>query len=514
MRLIARAPHSARQSPPRVGTDLAAQENDRRPQRGRLFRVRGVTWFVSDILPPERANRNGRWSVLTQVAQWDVWRLPLRALAWVLVTELSVLAWGMSAALADHVSMGALLRFGVLLACTLGHLIGTREPEERRRYADRRTEHVDLTSIWLFTAALALPVSLVLVLIVTVRAQRYLIARKAWHRFLFTSSAITASALGVHEVAALTSLGTWLSGTGPSPHHSVTTTAILAAALAAAVAVYFLLQALLVGGVRAMTTTNWSWSTLLGDRDTNLSILATLGLAVLAAVAQAYLLPLDLVIVPVVLRSTRVEQALRHATAERDHDALTGLPNRRGFYPEAAMHLIDDQMAERETALLFLDLDHFKQWNSRLGHIGADEVLKAVAKVLRTHTRQGDVLCRWGGEEMAAMLPATGPAQALEIAERIRISVSELRLTIRRPVGDKPIQLNHDGVPGCTISIGIATAPDHGTDIDALQETADQALYKAKDRGRNQVVLSCLHSERLHADQTRVADIQRVAGLR
>jgi diguanylate cyclase (GGDEF)-like protein len=192
-----------------------------------------------------------------------------------------------------------------------------------------------------------------------------------------------------------------------------------------------------------------------------------------------------------------MEQQLKEARANEQsaktdslHDALTGLLNRRGFNTDATMALLSDQREGQETALLFCDLDHFKLWNDQLGHIGGDEVLKSVASVLPSHTRLGDVLCRWGGEELAVVLRNTGQAEARAIAERIRVSVANLEVTIRRPAGGKLIRLNSDGWPGCTISIGIAVAPEHGTELADLCELADQALRQAKDSGRNQVVLA------------------------
>jgi diguanylate cyclase (GGDEF)-like protein len=489
----------AQPSPPRVGTDPTTRPMSDRSEGNRLPRVlRGITWCLVGHSVYRHAAKWYRPGVVgRRIARWELWNLPRQTLAWLLATELGVLVWAVAAAATDRVTGGSLVRFGVLLLCALAYLVATREFEERRRHADLRTEHVDQTLIWLFTAALALPVPLILVLVGVVRVFRYRIARKPWHRFLFTTSAIEASALGVHAIAAHTPLGAMFSGAGLPVHAPPATIATVVAGLAAAVAVYFLAQAVLIGVIRGLTTGRWSLTDLLGDRATNLFLLGTLGCAVLAALAQATVLPLELVMVPVAIRSTTVEQALRHRDVENarlavdaGHDPLTGLPNRRYFDPEAALHLVKDANAGRPTALLFADLDHFKAWNTRLGHIGGDELLKAVATILRAHTRLGDVPCRWGGEEMAVMLPGTDAREAVRIAERIRLAVHDLRLTIALPAGGKPVQLNENGIPGLTVSIGVAVAPDHGTDLELLEQRADQALDHAKATGRNLVVIA------------------------
>lgn len=515
MRLKARGLHGeqrARHSPPRVGSDPASADNGR-SEGGRQPRVHWITWFVSRIVYRCGAERNVRGSTPRVIARWALWTQPLQAVIWLMVMDTAVLIWAVAGALADGVSRGSLLRFVVLLVCASAHVFGTREPEERRRYADRGTEHVDQTSIWLFTAALALPVSLVLALVLAVRAQRYLIARKPWHTFVFTSAAITASALAVHEVAILTPLGGWFSMFMRAGHQSAEAMAIALGGLAGAVAVYFAAQALLVGTARGLITGRWSLPDLLGDTDTNLFILATLGLAVVAAVVLAFLPLLELAMLPVALRATHVEQGLRQKTADNDkllvdafHDHLTTLLNRRGFDPEANMYLTDDQVEGRPSAVVFVDIDHFKAWNDRLGHIGGDVLLKAVASVMRRNTRDKDVLCRWGGEEMVALLPATGRQEALDIAERIRAAVEDLQLTIGQPAGDKRVQLNHNGVPSCTVSLGVALSPEHGTDLDALKGAADRALYRAKSGGRNRVVLATESSHPESASVARTTD--------
>lgn len=425
---------------------------------------------------------------------WGLWRKPRWAIVWLLATDLLVAAWGATASSTGDEALGwpTALRFAMFAGCATAHLVGTREPEERRRDADRRGEHVDQTSIWFFGAALVLPVPLVLALVALVRVQRYLIARKPLHTFVFTSASIVAGALGVHALSAATPLQAWLTGERDIPRELGLDMLIAVGALSGAVAIYFLAQALLVGVARGLITGRWSLPDLLGDRRTNLFILTTLFMAVCAVVLQAFVVLLIVVMVPIAVRSTRVEQQLKQKTADANHDSKTELLNDRGFSPQAAVQLYGDQLAGRPSALLFCDIDLFKEWNDRLGHIGADHVLRALAKVLRTTVRDSDLVCRWGGEEFLVLLPGATAAEAVEIAERIRECFATMALTVKKPAGGQEVTLNPDerDGDGVTISIGIAVSPAHGTELEAIKEVANQAMKTAKAQGRNQVVLA------------------------
>ncbi len=154
-------------------------------------------------------------------------------------------------------------------------------------------------------------------------------------------------------------------------------------------------------------------------------------------------------------------------------DPLTGLSNRRNFG-----HIFEDELArisrkEADLSLIFLDLDHFKRVNDKHGHHVGDEVLKATAAHLHSCCRPYDTAARWGGEEFIILLPDTDEEQAAVFAERIRVTLHEgLSPIIPFPV---------------TISIGVAQYIP-GEPLEVLVERADQALYLAKQNGRNQVL--------------------------
>lgn len=155
-------------------------------------------------------------------------------------------------------------------------------------------------------------------------------------------------------------------------------------------------------------------------------------------------------------------------------DALTGLLNRRGLYKAVQGMLQRNQRAEKCLAVLYLDLDGFKMINDSLGHEAGDEVLLWVAGQLRECMRPYDVLARIGGDEFAVVIEGLeSPEQAAKIAEKLIERVS-----VRRHVNGVDATLG--------VSIGIATHPECGSDLDSLLRIADTAMYEAKRAGRQQ----------------------------
>jgi diguanylate cyclase (GGDEF)-like protein len=157
-------------------------------------------------------------------------------------------------------------------------------------------------------------------------------------------------------------------------------------------------------------------------------------------------------------------------------DGLTGLANHRTF--QSALTNMTDRAHRMgsQIALLLCDIDHFKKVNDTYGHPFGDEALRAVAKVLRDSVRTIDLAARYGGEEFTIILENTGCKGALLLAERIRSQIETLRLCC----GTTPVPL--------TMSLGIAIFPEHSSDTTSLIAKADQALYAAKENGRNQVL--------------------------
>lgn len=158
-------------------------------------------------------------------------------------------------------------------------------------------------------------------------------------------------------------------------------------------------------------------------------------------------------------------------------DYLTGLSNRRYFLEQAEVELNRSQRFPRPLSVFMLDIDHFKSINDTYGHQTGDLVLKTLAATCRTTLRDIDIVGRLGGEEFAILLPETGLDKAPEVAERLLKSIAKAKV---QPESGIPLTF--------TVSIGVTTIP-LGTpiNIDTLLHQADQALYQAKNSGRNQL---------------------------
>ena len=159
-------------------------------------------------------------------------------------------------------------------------------------------------------------------------------------------------------------------------------------------------------------------------------------------------------------------------------DALTGLLNRRVLEDRLKIEQQRAQRYGKAFSLLLLDIDHFKKVNDTYGHVAGDAVLKALAAVLVHQTRDIDSVARFGGEEFVIALPETDEGGAKVVAERIRKAISRT-----------PFALPDGHEIGVTVSIGIACFPHSAGNIEAMLERADQALYLAKNTGRNRVFL-------------------------
>ncbi len=183
----------------------------------------------------------------------------------------------------------------------------------------------------------------------------------------------------------------------------------------------------------------------------------------------------------------RSEDQLRQQAAElrklnlevrelASRDGLTGLLNRRAFAEHATQMLRNAHRRQERIAVLMLDIDHFKQVNDRYGHAAGDAVLKAIAAALQRTARETDIVARYGGEEFVVAMPALNARESLAAGERLRAAVAA--------IADAPCPV--------TASIGAVTSAeipsgDMARLLERLLDQADQALYAAKEGGRNQV---------------------------
>jgi diguanylate cyclase (GGDEF)-like protein len=156
-------------------------------------------------------------------------------------------------------------------------------------------------------------------------------------------------------------------------------------------------------------------------------------------------------------------------------DDLTGLKNRRAFF-EGAQHLFSEcQREDRPLCALMLDMDHFKQINDTFGHQAGDNVLRRIGGVIAASFRVSDLHGRLGGEEFAVLLPDTTAPVAVDIAEQLLKAIAGLE---------------NEPVHSMTASVGIAYTEARDKDLYHLMNRADEALYRAKALGRNQVVVA------------------------
>lgn len=178
---------------------------------------------------------------------------------------------------------------------------------------------------------------------------------------------------------------------------------------------------------------------------------------------------LMLCIVHDITEQKRLEQELEHAAMR---DSMTGLLNRRQFYRITEQTNPSYLPVQNQFSLLLVDTDHFKNINDVFGHLKGDEVLISLSRTLEACSRKDDFVFRWGGEEFVILLPRTPLDTAMQVAETIRAAVARIAIP---------------GLPRFTVSIGVAR---HNAEesIDELFKRVDDALYRAKNDGRNKVL--------------------------
>ncbi len=163
---------------------------------------------------------------------------------------------------------------------------------------------------------------------------------------------------------------------------------------------------------------------------------------------------------------------------EAEKDYLTGLKNPRQFDKILKNHLNENTGASEKVALLYIDIDHFKEINDQYGHNSGDLVLKELGRIFKSLARSQDIISRRGGEEFTMLLVDCQLEQAAVVAERIRFAVENAEF-----------KLSEESSIHITVSIGVAALQPSVTDGAKLLEQADKALYQAKETGRNKVVV-------------------------
>jgi diguanylate cyclase (GGDEF)-like protein len=407
--------------------------------------------------------------------RWPLWRVPGRVLGAVLTVEIAAL---LLVARLVVFSGPPSVNAWQLAVTILG--LGLVQAEivagvERVRRRIGHALHVDLTSVWTFAGALLLPPVQAAGIAVLLQLHLW---RRSWYprvplyRQLFSIATIVLACLAAGGVVGLTRPGdpAGLSGLGLG-------TIVLA------LLTYAVVNSALVGGAIIMSSTPPDIAGAIGEWDDNVLELATLSLGALTAVGLVVNPFLGLFALPAVLLLHRAV-LVRHLEEAVNTDDKTGLLTAAAWHTRAERELTKPGAAP--SAVLVLDLDHFKDVNDHHGHVAGDIVLGAVADGLQDEVRDHDLVGRFGGEEFVVLLAGVDSAdgdEVLAIAERIRLRVAGLRVEI--PTPDGPLT-----VAGLTASIGAAVHPGHGDDVGTLMQAADAALYAAKRAGRNTVRLA------------------------
>jgi diguanylate cyclase (GGDEF)-like protein len=175
--------------------------------------------------------------------------------------------------------------------------------------------------------------------------------------------------------------------------------------------------------------------------------------------------------------ATAIQNAQLHSAVQylAITDPLTGMYNRRGFFEQAQQVMQTIDLYQRPLSIILLDIDYFKLVNDRFGHSAGDTVLQVLAERSRKVLRESDIICRYGGDEFAFLLPESDLAGASMVAERLLESIA-----------GTPIQTNQSEI-SITISMGVATRCERCATVEELLKCADLALYRAKEGGRDQI---------------------------
>lgn len=400
------------------------------------------------------------------VSRWPLWELPRWLQA--LVTSVVIGYCGAIGAcvVATRVQADQLGVFAVILACSaaaVGVSRWTGEPTGVVR---------DVSAIWDLPAAVLLPpLYALLVPVPQMLLTQFWVRRGPMDRGAYTMAAAGlaygAASLAFHDVAPVLDPG---AETGTST--MLWTLLVVGCGLLRLVISNGLVLAAVRGsapGTRLMPES--------AGTEALIANVAELSLGTLAALAAARSVLALLYAVPLVIS---LQRGHRHArlVAEARTDAKTGLLNDRAWHREATGEVARAVRTRAPLALGIVDVDHFKEVNDTYGHLAGDAVLAAIAAAMTALLRPYDLVGRVGGEEFAFLLPNSPAREAVEVAERLR---EKIPATLPSEGPDGKISLR------ITVSVGLAAADQADWDLESYYSLADQALYAAKQSGRDAV---------------------------
>jgi diguanylate cyclase (GGDEF)-like protein len=411
--------------------------------------------------------------------RWTIWSLPRAVLGYVLTIDIAavviIVATANLTPITDQWGWFLLLAMGSLI-----HLEVTRHIERLREIAAEGSPHVHLQSVWLFAGLLMLPPPMLAALIGISYSHawfRVYRRRTFLYRKVFSASTV---ALGCTAAWAILSVILGINQGGfvrelAGPQGLL---AVAAAGLA-----YWLVNYTLVVVAIVATNPGRPRRAALGHPTDQLIIGAAVGLGT----AVAYVLSVQPWLMPVLmitLLALHLGLLLPQFRAASRIDSKTGLVDSTFWREMADKELARAQRLGGELGILLVDLDYFKNVNDRFGHLAGDQVLRSAATTVKGQVRSYDLVGRFGGEEFAILLPGAGLGELQQAAERIRLAIRQL------VVYTAPTLSGHTAIGGLTASIGGAVFPASADELTHLLLTADAALYRAKESGRDRVCIA------------------------
>jgi diguanylate cyclase (GGDEF)-like protein len=397
---------------------------------------------------------------LRGIRAWPFWGLPLRLRAYIIGVALVAVCLTVWQARTTPPTISEFGVLGMFLAC--GVIVAETSRGFLRGVANQFRQ--DLNSVWKLPVLFLLPpfFALIAPVFFVLYWSRSVKRRTAQYRQVFSIATLSvgdglASILFHFTIGAHSSTAVWVAG------------ALGAALLSRA------WNILLVGVVLWMTQPEKVRELWNGEMLAYVGVEICTGIVV-AVLARQSLLLIVLTIPPVILlHRGLLHEQLRNMSRT---DTKTAVLNAGAWEQDAGMELVRAKRANEPTSVLICDIDHFKRVNDQHGHLNGDMALRAVAQRLQALLRQGDILGRFGGEEFVILLSGIGMVNAKSIAERLR-----------RNVANDPIQLDKTSIR-LTVSLGVSTSESSHDTLPEMLAAADEALYVAKRRGRDRVVIA------------------------
>lgn len=389
-----------------------------------------------------------------------------------LVVDLAAVALVAATARAVDVTRLDLIEFAVLVAGCLIHLEAARGIERLREVAADGTPYTNLKSMWIFAALLLVPPPFVVGVVVVTYLHAWLrvYGTTVLYRKVFSAATMVLASGGAGAILVAASPD----GYPVLPSGPLGVVTLLAAAIAWWV-VNFAMVVLAILLANPTTTARRA----LGSLSEQFVVGAALGLGVAIAAMVTFdpwLVPVLMLTVLAVHRGLLLHQFER--AARTDHK--TGLLNATFWHEIAGKELARCRRMRGTLGILMIDLDHFKLINDRYGHLTGDDVLRAAADAIRREVRRDDHVGRFGGEEFVVALPNVSATELADVADRICARVRQLTVAVDEAPDTPPAS-------GLTCSVGVALFPDVGATLDEILLAADDALFMAKDAGRDQV---------------------------